>query len=127
MLTVSCGLSATTRRLFCRGLQTMSNLMPALPARARITVNKVLREALADKEKRDVIATAAGWKDASSAASRVLSDQQGLPLDRLDAILQAAGLTVVTPGYLDWLARGAIIGAHCWCERNSMGTCGVDL
>ena len=97
------------------------------PPRARITVKKVLRDALADKERRDDIARAAGWKDASSAASRVLSDQQGLSLDKLDDILAAAGLTVVTPSYLDWLARGAIIGAHCWCERNSMGTCGIDI
>lgn len=98
-----------------------------VPARSRITVRKVLREALADKEKRDAIAKAAGWKDPSSAASRVLSDQQGLSLDKLDDVLAAAGLAIVTPGYLDWLARGAIIGAHCWCERNSMGTCGIDL
>ncbi|NYT59447.1 DNA-binding protein [Alcaligenaceae bacterium] len=97
------------------------------PSRARATVKKVLRDALADKVKRDAVAKAAGWKDPSSAASRVLSDQQGLSLDKLDDILSAAGLTVVTPSYLDWLARGAIIGAHCWCERNSMGTCGIDL
>lgn len=105
----------------------MNTSVAVSPPRARITVKKVLREALGDKVRRDVIATAAGWKDASSAASRVLSDQQGLPLDKLDEILAAAGLTVVTPSYLDWLARGAIIGAHCWCERNSMGTCGIDL
>ena len=104
----------------------MTTSIPIHP-RARVTVAKVLREALSDKEKRDLIAQAAGWKDPSSASSRVLSDQQGLPLEKLDGILQAAGLTVVTPGYLDWLAKGAIIGAHCWCERNSMGTCGVDI
>ncbi|NYT76538.1 DNA-binding protein [Alcaligenaceae bacterium] len=97
------------------------------PPRARVTAEKVLRDALSDKKRRDSIALAAGWKDASSAASRVLSGQQGLPLDRLDDILTEAGLTIVTPSYLDWLAKGAIIGAHCWCERNSMGTCGVNI
>ena len=105
----------------------MNTSISTTPVRARITVRKVLRDALGDKDRRELVATAAGWRDASSAASRVLSDQQGLPLDRLDEILSAVGLTVVTPSYLDWLARGAIIGAHCWCERNSMGTCGIDL
>ncbi len=104
----------------------MSISVSAAPMRARITVKKVLREALADTKRRELIAAAAGWKDASSASSRVLSDQQGLPLEKLDEILSAAGLSVVTPAYLDWLAQGAIIGAHCWCERNSMGTCGID-
>lgn len=108
-------------------ITSVTSAPASTPPRPRLTVNKVLREALADKERRDAVAVAAGWKDASSAASRVLSDQQGLPLDKLDAILHAAGLTVVTPAYLDWLARGAIIGAHCYCERNSMGTCGVDV
>ena len=95
-------------------------------ARSRITVKKALRDALSDKQRREAIATAAGWKDASSAASRVLSDQQGLPLEKIDEILLAAGLTVVTPRYLDWLGQGSIIGAHCWCARNSMGACGTD-
>lgn len=99
---------------------------PGTASRGRITVKKALRDALSDKVRRDAIAAAAGWMDPSSAASRVLSDKQGLPLEKLDEILQAAGLTVVTPSYLDWLAQGSIIGAHCWCARNSMGSCGAE-
>ncbi|WP_132477394.1 DNA-binding protein [Paracandidimonas soli] len=98
----------------------------SVPTKPRLTVERVLRDALTDPRRRDAISTAAGWKDASSASSRVLSGQQGLQLDRLDAVLLAAGLTVVTPGYLDWLSKGAVMGANCWCERNSMGACGAN-
>lgn len=91
----------------------------------KITIEKIVRQMLSDKEGRLVIAQAAGWKDPSSTSSRVISGQQGLMLEDIDAIVQAAGLTVVSPKYLDWLATGARIGANCWCERNNMGgSCG---
>ena len=91
----------------------------------QITVAKVIRQMLSDKADRQLIALAAGWSDPSSTSSRVLSGQQGILLDDLDKVITAAGLTIVTPKYLDWLAIGARIGANCWCERNNMGgSCG---
>lgn len=98
----------------------------AAPTKPRLTVERVLRDALSDPRRRESISEAAGWRDSSSTSSRVLSGQQGLQLDKLDAVLLAAGLTVVTPGYLDWLSKGAVMGANCWCERNSMGACGAN-
>lgn len=91
----------------------------------KITVERVIRQMLSDKSERQMIADAAGWSDVSSTSSRVLSGQQGILLNDLDRVINAAGLIVVSPRYLDWLAMGARIGANCWCERNNMGgSCG---
>ena len=89
-------------------------------ARPKIGVEKVLRDALTDPRRRELVCQAAGWKDSSSATSRVLAGQQGIPLERLDSVLRATGLTVVTLGYLDWLSAGLVMWVQHSCELSDM-------
>lgn len=89
-------------------------------ARPKIGVEKALRDALSDPRRRDLVCAAAGWKDASSATSRVLSGQQGIPLERLESVLRATGLIAVTPSYLDWLSTGLVMWVQHSCEQRDV-------
>ena len=84
------------------------------------TVERVLRQALAQPG--NVVADAAGW-DASN-TSRFLSGQQGVPIGKLDAVLQAAGYVIVSRRYFDATGVMAEVGMYCRCAREGGGECG---
>lgn len=62
-----------------------------------------------------------GW-DAPS-VTRFLSTQSGVTIDKLDALLAAAGYVAVSAQYLDALATMSEVGTHCKCARQGMGEC----
>lgn len=84
------------------------------------TVERVLRQALAQPG--SAVAAAAGW-DASN-VSRFLSGQQGVPIGKLDALMQAAGYVLVSRRFFDATGVMAEVGFHCRCAREGAGECG---
>lgn len=82
-----------------------------------------LRAALSDPSKKAQILDETGWHD--SMPSKVLSGDSGITLDKLDRVLSALGLVIVSTEYMDYLAFGNEIGTHCSCARAGYGACGV--
>ena len=66
-----------------------------------------------------------GW-DASN-VSRVLSGQQGIPLAKLDALVDAIDYVLIEREYLDAVGKLCRVGAHCECARRGKGNCGMTL
>ena len=97
---------------------------PAAPVQfqQKPSMERAFRHALTDPATRGRARERLGWDD--SQVSRFLSGQQGVPIDKLDAAIDVLGMVVTTPGYLDFLAYGARIGANCHCVRQGMGECG---
>ncbi|WP_028498284.1 helix-turn-helix domain-containing protein [Microvirgula aerodenitrificans] len=87
-----------------------------------IGLEQAFRSALTSPRDKRAVADALSWDD--SQVSRFLSGQQGIPIDKLDAAIQALGYVPVTPRYLDCLAYMGQIGASCQCARQGMGECG---
>ena len=85
------------------------------------TMEQAFRRALTDPGTRQETRNRIGWDD--SQVSRFLSGQMGLPIDKIDAAIAALSMVVTTPGYMDFLAYGARIGANCHCARAGMGEC----
>lgn len=81
-----------------------------------------VRAALSDPAKQADILEATGWDQ--SMLSKVRSGQAGITLDKLNPILVACGLVLSTPSYMDYLARGNVIGSNCVCARMGNGECG---
>ncbi|WP_432785041.1 hypothetical protein AAEX37_01980 [Oligella sp. MSHR50489EDL] len=82
-----------------------------------------LRAALTDPNKKAEILEATKWHE--SMPSKVLSGDSGITLDKLDKVLQALGLVIVSTEYMNYLAFGNEIGTHCSCARAGYGACGV--
>lgn len=62
-----------------------------------------------------------GWD--ATMISMVLSGQNGIMIDKLNSVLPALGLTITGVEYMDYLARGNVIGSNCHCARMNMGEC----
>ncbi len=65
------------------------------------SIERAFREALSDPRSRGPIAEALGWDD--SQVSRFLSGNLGVPINKIDAGLNALELRVVSREYLDGL------------------------
>lgn len=81
------------------------------------------RQYLTDPRLKPTVMEALGWDD--SQVSRFLSNQMGITIDKIDAAIEVLGMVVTSPGYMDFLAYGAKIGANCHCARAGMGECGT--
>jgi len=88
------------------------------------SVAGALRAALSDPKDKQRVMEIIGWDNTQ--ASRYLSGQMGIVEDKLDAAIAAVGFVAVTPKYINWLAEGCEIGAHCQCARDGLGVCGPD-
>lgn len=89
---------------------------------ARTKPESVLRAALRNGDKQAAVLQATDWD--STMISKVLSGTAGITIDKLNACLSALGLTIVPLDYMDYLARGNVIGSNCHCARMNMGECG---
>lgn len=82
----------------------------------------ILRTALRDSDNQAAVIDATGWD--STMVSKVISGQNGITIDKLNAVMAALGLTITSVAYMDYLARGNVIGSNCHCARMNMGECG---
>lgn len=86
------------------------------------TIERVLRHHLSQPG--SAAQEAAGWDGA--AVSRFLSGQQGVPIAKLDALVNAAGFVMVSRKYLDAIGTLGEVGMHCHCARAGGGECGPN-
>src|SRR5262249_47748470 len=94
---------------------------PLIPARESILAAK-LREACADSKLQAALCEATGWD--SSMPNKVKNNQAGITVEKISQVFRALGLVVTTTEYMDYLARGNLIGSNCECARMNMGECG---
>jgi transcriptional regulator with XRE-family HTH domain len=90
------------------------------PAKAK--PESILRSALRNGENQAAVLEQTGWD--ATMVSKVLSGGAGITIDKLNAVMRALGLTITTVEYMDYLARGNVIGSNCHCARMNMGECG---
>lgn len=88
------------------------------------SMERSFRRMLSDPHQRSRIKDALEWDD--SQVSRFMSGQQGIPIDKIDAAIDAMGMVVTSRQYLDFLAYGSQIGTACHCARVGMGECGPE-
>ena len=86
------------------------------------TIERALRQSLSQPG--GAVAEAAGWD--GSNVSRVLSGQQGVPIGKLDAVVNAAGYVMVSRKYFDAFTIFGEVGMHCRCAREGGGECGPE-
>lgn len=89
--------------------------------RAPIKIEQRLRDVLTSPQ-RHTVQQAIGWDD--SQVSRFLSGQQGIPLNKIDALISAVSFVCVTVKYLDAITTLGEVGVHCACARAGHGECG---
>ncbi|WP_070105592.1 hypothetical protein [Burkholderia plantarii] len=75
-----------------------------------------------DKKQTDELAKAVGWS--SDMAEKICAGTTGVVAERMAMFLSHLGLVVTTKEYMDYLARGNVIGSNCHCARANMGECG---
>ena len=59
-----------------------------------------------------------------STVSRVLSGQQGVPIGKIDALVNAAGFVLISRKYLEAIGTLGEVGMYCHCARAGGGECG---
>ncbi|WP_343593896.1 DNA-binding protein [Paracidovorax wautersii] len=84
------------------------------------TIERVLRHHLSQPG--SAVADAAGWD--SGNVSRFLSNQQGVTISKIDAVVNAAGFVLVSRRYLEAIGTLSEVGANCHCARAGGGECG---
>jgi len=85
------------------------------------SMEQALRNALTNPKTCDAVRERLEWD--SSQVSKFLSGGMGVTINKIDAAIEALGMVVTTPGYMDFLAYGAKIGANCYCARAGAGDC----
>lgn len=89
---------------------------------AKIKPESILRSALRNPDLQSAVLNQTGWD--GTMVSKVLSGGAGITIDKLNGVLSALGLTITSVEYMDYLARGNVIGSNCHCARMNMGECG---
>ncbi|UWX75351.1 DNA-binding protein [Burkholderia gladioli] len=102
--------------------------MNAIPLHAEVADDKpssVIVEKLdairRNKKRKSEVAQAVGWSD--DMMEKVFTGT-GVVAEKMGPFLAALGLVVTTKEYMDYLARGNVIGSNCHCARANMGECG---
>lgn len=98
---------------------TQSPLQPKGPGR----IEQSLRAALSGPARKDVQA-AVGWDN--SQVSRFLNNEQGVLIEKIDALVEAVGFVLVSGRYLSAVATLGEVGMHCECARQGRGECGPN-
>lgn len=89
--------------------------------RQPVRIEQALRAALSGPGRLDM-QRSIGWDN--SQVSRFLNGDQGVVIDKLDAMVASVGYVLVTRKYLDAVATLGEVGMHCECARQGMGECG---
>ncbi len=89
--------------------------------RQPVRIEQALRAALCGPQRQDVQRTV-GWDN--SQVSRFLNGDQGIVIDKLDALVAAVGYVLITRKYLDAVTTLGEVGMHCECAREGLGECG---
>lgn len=89
--------------------------------RQPVRIEQALRAALSGPQRQDV-QRCVGWDN--SQVSRFLNGDQGIVIDKLDALVAAVGYVLITRKYLDAVATLGEVGMHCECARQGLGECG---
>lgn len=84
------------------------------------TIERVLRQHLSQPG--SAAQDAAGWDGPS--VSRFLSGQQGVPIGKIDALVNAAGFVLISRKYLEAIGTLGEVGMYCHCARAGGGECG---
>lgn len=84
-------------------------------------IEQALRAALSSPNRHEV-QKAVGWDD--SQVSRFLAGNQGIVIDKIDALLAAVKYVPVNREYLDAISTLGKVGMHCECARQGLGECG---
>ena len=90
------------------------------PAHAAGTSERVLRQLLSQPG--SAAQDAAAWDGPS--VSRFLSGQQGVPIGKIDALVNAAGFVLISRKYLEAIGTLGEVGMYCHCARAGGGECG---
>ncbi|WP_369050488.1 hypothetical protein [Burkholderia gladioli] len=89
------------------------NAIPLHPERDELAPASIIVERLklirGDKKQTDELAKAVGWSN--DMAEKICAGTTGVVAER-------------TKEYMDYLARGNVIGSNCHCARANMGECG---
>lgn len=86
-----------------------------------LKIEQILRLKLSSSERRNVMEQLE-WDD--SQVSRFLSGNQGVTINKIDALVAAVGYVLVTRRYLDAISTLSEVGVHCECARQGHGECG---
>lgn len=84
-------------------------------------IEQSLRSAMSGPSRKDVQA-AVGWDN--SQVSRFLNGEQGVTIEKIDALVEAVGFVLVSGRYLSAVATLGEVGMHCECARQGRGECG---
>ncbi len=84
------------------------------------TIERVLRQHLSQPG--SAAQDAAAWDGPS--VSRFLSGQQGVPIGKIDALVNAAGFVLISRKYLEAIGTLGEVGMYCHCARAGGGECG---
>ena len=90
------------------------------PSHAAGTIERVLRQHLSQPG--SAAQDAAAWDGPS--VSRFLSGQQGVPIGKIDALVNAAGFVLISRKYLEAIGTLGEVGMYCHCARAGGGECG---
>ena len=78
-------------------------------------IEHALRQALSGRDRPD-IARAVGWDESN--VNRFLSGNNGIPIGKIDKLIDAAGYVLVTTKYLDALMVLCEVGMSCECAKD---------
>lgn len=102
------------------------NAIPLQVERTESTPPSIIVERLSfirgSKKRVADLAAAVGWN--VDMAQKVCSGIAGVLPEHMGAFLTHLGLVTTTREYMDYLARGNVIGSNCHCARANMGECG---
>ncbi|WP_367394540.1 DNA-binding protein [Cupriavidus sp. Agwp_2] len=87
-------------------------------------LEQAVRMALSSERRKELM-DLMGWD--SSDVSRILSNQQGIPLNKIDLLTANCGFALVTKPYLDAISTLCQVGASCHCAREGFGECGSGV
>lgn len=90
----------------------------------RIDLATAIRRKLTDSQQRQQIIDVLGWSN--SDVSRFLAGNQGIPLDKLDALITAIGYVPVESHYLSAVQTLCVVGSQCECALQGRGACGIN-
>lgn len=90
----------------------------------RIDLATAIRRKLTDSQQRQQIIDVLGWSN--SDVSRFLAGNQGIPLDKLDALITAIGYVPVESHYLSAVQTLCVVGSQCECALSGRGACGIN-
>lgn len=85
-------------------------------------MSHALRLALTGERKKELMELM-GWETGD--VSRIMANSQGIPMDKLEKLVDFIGYVHVSKTYLNAISTLCQVGASCHCAREGFGECGV--